>query len=182
MTELFPELKSHVSTTALLGYLNFSDGKPDPKWQQEMHRTCAWLLSQNVERWWSMLSQWLRQELQTLHQGESTAFRDIAQAELVLTTFEETLPAYREHHSILLAHLSEEELFQPFFLIRVLEAVLSETTVEAALKQLNDFVGYRPIATLETRSEARSRIRTRDFNQSNFTFARSASLADRIRN
>src|SRR5262249_38695189 len=50
-------------------------------------------------------------------------------------------------------------LFQPFFLARVAEAVLAqggpwdqtERIVRGALVRLNDFVGYRPIAILETR-------------------------------
>src|SRR5262249_18303782 len=58
----------------------------------------------------------------------------------------------------LLAHVSDEELFGPFILVRVLEAVLQlskdETpTVDAVIARLNDFVGHRPVALLETRPQ-----------------------------
>jgi hypothetical protein len=55
--------------------------------------------------------------------------------------------------------LSDRELFQPFFLVRVFEAVLLQgppwneerRIVTDALRQLNDYVGHRPVAILETR-------------------------------
>jgi hypothetical protein len=59
----------------------------------------------------------------------------------------------------LLAHLSERELFQPFFLARTFETVLAlgpsldhpDRAEREALHRLNDFVGYRPIPVLESR-------------------------------
>ncbi|HWY85652.1 MAG TPA: hypothetical protein VNX28_02955, partial [Gemmataceae bacterium] len=69
------------------------------------------------------------------------------------------LNAYRDHHALLLAHQTDAELWQPFFLARAFEAVLAqrgpwnetERIVRAALNHLNDYVGYRPVAVLETR-------------------------------
>src|SRR5207244_12815940 len=66
------------------------------------------------------------------------------------------------HHADLLAHLTEADLWQPFFLARAFEAVLRqrgpwterERIVQSALKQLNDYVGHRPIAVLESRPES----------------------------
>ena len=63
-----------------------------------------------------------------------------------------------------MGHLSDAELFQPYFLVRAVEAILhqggpwdeSERIMPGAIDQLNDHVGYRPIATLETRSAART--------------------------
>src|SRR5262249_49187678 len=70
-----------------------------------------------------------------------------------------SLQAYRAHHTALLAHQTDSDLWQPFLLARVFEAVLAqrgpwtetERIVRGALKQLNDYVGYRPIAVLENR-------------------------------
>src|SRR5204862_12768 len=53
-------------------------------------------------------------------------------------------------------------LWQPFFLVRALEAVLRqrgpweerERIVNGALKLLHDYVGHRPIAVLESRPES----------------------------
>ena len=69
------------------------------------------------------------------------------------------MPAYRRHHADLLAHQGEQDLFQPFFLVRVFEAVLAQRAasgadpdaVRSVLDRLNDFLGYRPLAVLETR-------------------------------
>src|SRR5690606_1955675 len=55
------------------------------------------------------------------------------------------------------AHLSDSDLFQPFFLARMFEATLAQhgpwtetdRIVSGAVDMLNDFVGHRPVATLE---------------------------------
>ena len=53
-------------------------------------------------------------------------------------------------------------MFRPFFLVRVFEAVLAQRIAgaeraisrdSAVVARLNDFVGYRPIAILETRPQ-----------------------------
>ena len=83
------------------------------------------------------------------------------QAEAALTLAGRVLPAYRAHHADLLAHLDNRDLFTPFFLVRVFEAVLAQgvaaedegEAVAAVVHRLNDFVGHRPIAVLETRPQ-----------------------------
>ena len=88
------------------------------------------------------------------------AFKNVSQAEAVLNiAFGRVLPEYRRFHADLLFHQSERDLFQPFFLARVLEVVLIQggpwdqesRIVSGALRQLNDFAGHRPVAILETR-------------------------------
>ena len=90
----------------------------------------------------------------------SSAFADVSQAEAAIgLLFDQLLPAYRRHHQDLLAHLSEAELWQPFFLARGFEAILAQRgpwdegdrVVAGALKQLNDYLGHRPIAVVENR-------------------------------
>ena len=97
-------------------------------------------------------------ELKTIR-GATDAFRQVDQAEAVLgLVFDAALPAYREFHRDLLFHQTEETLFQPFFLGRVCEAVLqqggpwdqSDRIVPAAIHQLNDYIGHRPVAVLRT--------------------------------
>jgi hypothetical protein len=147
---------------ALLGYLNLAEGKPDPRFQQQVNDLYAQLASAGDERPWDGVHQSLVRHLHELHHSGAAAFRDIDQANAVLRiTFDEVLPAYRRHHADLLGHLSDAELWQPFFLARVFEAVLRqrgpwderERIVAGALQALNDFVGHRPIATLESRPE-----------------------------
>src|SRR5262249_42731618 len=63
---------------------------------------------------------------------------------------------YREFHRDLLAHLADAELFTPFFLARVFETILAlGPTVDerVVIAKLNDFVGHRPVALLETRPQ-----------------------------
>jgi hypothetical protein len=157
--DLFNELDLRVPPATVLGYVNFSDGRPDPRWQKQIQQALSFLLDRATPRYWEVLGQWLNRGLQALQAGGGSAFRDVIQARAVLESFAQVLPAYRRHHSDLLAHQSEEDLFQPFFLVRALEAVLAERaasgngppSVENVLTRLNDFVGYRPIAILETR-------------------------------
>ena len=97
-------------------------------------------------------------ELQAVR-GTTDAFRQVEQAEAVLgLVFDAALPAYRDFHRDLLFHQTDEALFQPFFLGRMCEAVLqqggpwdeADRIVPAALRQLNDYLGHRPVAVLRT--------------------------------
>jgi hypothetical protein len=156
------QLERIVSASSLLGYLNFSDGRPDPRWQKQLNDAYAFLAEQGEVAPWQALFAWLSASLRTLHEGGTAAFRDVTQAEDVLRTAQEVLPAYRRHHADLLAHLEERDLFGPFFLARVFEAVLIRRTtgaeegdggIVAVVARLNDFVGHRPLAILETRPQ-----------------------------
>ena len=100
----------------------------------------------------------LRAELQAVR-GTTDAFRQVDQAEAVLgLVFDAALPAYREFHRDLLFHQTDETLFQPFFIGRMCEAVLQQggpwdepdRIVPAAIHQLNDYIGHRPVAVLRT--------------------------------
>ena len=71
--------------------------------------------------------------------------------------FDQVIPAYRKFHADLLFQLEDAVFHQPFFLARVFEAVLNQRgpweetkrIVDGAIKQLNDYVGHRPVAVLE---------------------------------
>jgi hypothetical protein len=142
----------------LLGYLNFSDGRPDARWQKALNEAYI-QLAVGPTPWKELLAQ-LRRILGDLQSGGSAAFRDIHQAAGVLDCCAEVLPAYRAYHADLLAHLDEADLFGPFFLARVLEAILQLRhqleelpSVAAVITRINDFVGHRPVALLETRPQ-----------------------------
>ncbi len=147
---------------ALLGYLNLAEGRPDPRFQKQFNDFFGHFAEAGCARPWDEVRQALAAGLQELRQSGAGAFRDVGQAEAVLRlTFDEVLPAYRRDHADLLAHLSESDLWQPFFLARVFEAVLRqrgpwnerERIVQGTLKQLNDYVGHRPIAMLASRPQ-----------------------------
>src|SRR5947209_8133539 len=144
----------------LLGYLNFSEGRPDPRFQKQLNDAFALLVARPEQRPWDALRETLLAELARLRQAGSAAFQDATQAEAVLRlALGELLTAYRTHHADLLFHQGAADLFQPFFLARACEAVLAQRgpwddtgrIVRGALAQLNDFVGYRPLAVLEGR-------------------------------
>jgi hypothetical protein len=143
----------------LLGYLNFSEGRPDPRFQQAVNDAFAALAAGGAATPWTALRDALRAKLAELQSSGAAAFRDARQAEAVLiATFSVVLPAYRAHHGDLLFHQSDADLFQPFFLARVIETILAQgplrdepDVVATVLTRLNDYVGHRPIAVLETR-------------------------------
>jgi hypothetical protein len=148
---------------SVLGYVNFSTGRPDVRFRRCLADLYARLALPDPSGTSSCSLADLQQHslavLQDLKK-ESSIFRDASQAEAVIPMALGTLPrAYRRHHQDLLFHLSDAELFQPFLLARMFEAVLrqggpwneTERIVQGALQELNDYVGYRPVPVLETR-------------------------------
>ena len=49
------QLEQVVSTSALLGYLNFSDGRPDPRWQKQLNDAYAFLAGHGEPEPWQAL-------------------------------------------------------------------------------------------------------------------------------
>ncbi len=154
----------------IVGYLNFSSGAEDARFLANLNALVAWIRDRccafrpdgtdqpDVEPTWRTLAAVIGAALERLD-GSSEAFRQLDQAEAVRRlVFDEVLPAYRRHHRDLLFHQSDDSLFAPFFIGRVCEAVLAEggpwdepeRIVPAALKRLNDYLGHRPVAVLET--------------------------------
>lgn len=149
------EPKDRQMIDRILGYLNFSSGAPDPQFLGGLNELFARVAEQ--ESPWQAAVAALESELPHLQQGSAT-FADISQARAVLRLLSELLPAYREFHADLLFHQSEATLFRPFFVGRACEAILLQGApwddtariVSGALRRLNDFIGYRPVVTLET--------------------------------
>ncbi len=146
----------------VLGYLNFSSGKIDNQSLAALNRIYACALPGSPFEGmpaWLQLQLWLQDGLARV--GESNpAFADSSQAaalvEIVWLNF---LPAYLDFHKDLLFHQEPEGVFNGFFLGKAMEAVLlqggpwdqTDRILEGAIRQLNDFVGYRPVAVLEGR-------------------------------
>ncbi|HUG92834.1 MAG TPA: hypothetical protein VML55_18480, partial [Planctomycetaceae bacterium] len=138
----------------VLGYLNFSGGSPDPRFERHLSDLYA---AVGLEWTAESLRDLLLDRLATLR-SSAPEFANSEQAGAVIgLALDAALPAYRRHHADLLFHLADEDFVQPFFLARVFEAVLSaggpwtetERLVCGTLNQLNDFLGYRPLAVLE---------------------------------
>jgi len=153
------ERKDRTSLQGVLGYLNFSEGRPDPRVARQIDDAYVVLIERGSADPCADLHAWLRADLASL-KSAGQAFQNTTQAEAVLElAFGRVLPEYRRFHADLLFHQGPRDLFQAFFVARVLEAVLSQggpwpeerRIVAGALRQLNDFAGHRPAAILETR-------------------------------
>ena len=138
----------------VLGYLNFSSGSPDPQFQHGLNLIFASLEGANLRHG---LIRELTTRLTALS-GSTPAFADVAQARAVIPlAFDGCVQRYRRHHRDLLFHLTDSDYDHPFLLARMAEAVLSQggpwtetdRILEGAVDQLNDFLGFRPVAVLE---------------------------------
>ena len=141
----------------ILGYLNFSEGRPDPRFQRQLNEAYAELAVDDSTPWIALRLS-LERELDRLHREGKSAFKETVQAAAaVRLVFDHVVPSYRKHHADLLFHLDESDFFAPFFLARVFEAVLGQRgpweeenrVIAGCLQQLNDYVGHRPVAVLE---------------------------------
>lgn len=138
----------------VLGYLNYSSGKPDVAFLSNLNAIGATV--DHVADW-SNLRTAITSKLEALKQT-SAVFKDAAQADAVLKlVFDEVLPSYRTFHTDLFFHLDDQPFQNVFFLGRVFEATLAQQgpwdetdrVVKGAIEHLNDFLGYRPLAVLE---------------------------------
>jgi len=154
-----PDTDDDAVLEDVVGYLNFSSGVSDPKFLRHINELyCA--IEQQVTRDKS-LPELISRLLKTLERLQTNGgpFADATQARAVIDLLsQKLLPAYQEFHRDLLFHQQKDGLWRPFFIGRAFEALLmqgspwdeSDRIVEGALKQLNDYVGYRPVATLDT--------------------------------
>lgn len=163
-----PNNPAPVSWQALLGYLNFSEGRPDARFEKQVNDAYRLSVARNAEQPALALAEQMRTELAALKASGASAFKDTTQVEAVLQIgFERLLPAYREHHADLLAHLSDRELYAPFFIARALEAILAQGSpwdeadrvTKGAVNRLNDYLGWRPVAVLESDTGQSGRAR-----------------------
>ena len=143
----------------LLGYLNFSSGTADASFLANLNHVWEPAGESSERSSWQLIGKKLGDHLQALHRS-SPAFQDIAQATAVLSlALEELTPAYKRFHEDLLFHQGDEQLSNAFFLGRIFEAVLgqggpwtdTDRIVAGGLRQLNDYLGYRPVPVLESR-------------------------------
>ena len=143
----------------VLGYLNFSSGIPDPQFLANLNSLFELAaVDKGGPPLWLAVGRLLTERLDHLR-TDSPTFRDAEQATAVLgLVFDRALPAYRDFHKDLLFHHTDQSLFRPFFVGRVCEAVLrqgppwndGDRIVRGVIAQLNDFIGHRPVATLES--------------------------------
>jgi hypothetical protein len=154
----FAELLQEV-----VGYLNFSSGLSDDKFLANINQLFCRIegdANRGENCVASQLCQSISKRIDELASSEC-AFTDVTQARAVnKLLIEHLLPAYQQFHRDLLGHQKDSQLWRPFFLGRAFEAVLvqggpwNETNriVDGAIQKLNDHIGYRPVAVLESES------------------------------
>src|SRR4051794_30931670 len=99
------DLSRRFEAGKLLGYLNFSDGRPDPRFRRALAEAHGHLVNAGDATPWVTLGQWLKSAGEDLAAAGSAAFKDLVQARLVLAiVFDHLLTAYRKHHADLLTH------------------------------------------------------------------------------
>ena len=143
----------------VLGYLNFSSGAPDTQFLAALNQ-----LFQEQEASDDQKPTWRRVWLALgdsldLIKKESTAFADATQATRVIDLMVDFCPAFARHHADLVSHQSGESLFNSFFTGRAAEVLLramqesndSGEILKSAMTSLNDYVGFRPVATLASK-------------------------------
>jgi hypothetical protein len=146
----------------VLGYLNFSSGKIDHQTLGALNRIYAKAIPGSPFEGmpaWLQIQLWLQDGLARVSES-SPAFSDSAQAAAMIElVWLNLLPAYLDFHRDLLFHQEPEAIFNGFFLGKAMEAVVVQgppwdaatRIVDGAIRLLNDFVGYRPVAVLEGR-------------------------------
>src|SRR5438874_2541273 len=159
-----PTAHTDSAMSALLeqavGYLNFSSGASDPRFLRALNALFAAVerSCDETQQPACVLCDLLEQRMDELS-ASASAFGDVSQARIVVRLLRDhLLPAYRAFHRDLLWHQSDRELWRPLFLGRAIEAILSQPgpwnetkrTVDGALETINNYIGYRPVAVLES--------------------------------
>lgn len=144
----------------VLGYLNFSSGAEDPRFLDSLNQIFEAVADRGSDRpTWELVGETLSEKVKQF-ESKGGAFAECGQVrETIELVYQGCLPGYLEFHKDLLYHQSADQIFNSFFVGRVFEAVLSAKTsgedrdeiVDQALHRLNDYVGYRPLAVLESR-------------------------------
>jgi hypothetical protein len=159
MPQPAPQTRPPFDLQELLGYLNFSSGTPDPQFLRNLNELFGLVESQSGRQdSLARVGEILRAGLNDLA-ANVPAFADNEQARAVLRlALDEFTPRYRQFHRDLLFHQADAEVWRPFFVGRVFEAILaqggpwdeSQRILDGALARLNDYIGHRPLAVLQT--------------------------------
>ena len=153
-----PEEQLQELQREALGYLNFSAGASDTSFLRVIDSLYAHHEAESepgtatVDR----VLDGLKQRLACLSK-EGGAFADASQASGVLEMASDFRLTYHLFHQDLLFGVKDNNLWRPYFLARAFETILSlwpptegELQIDLIRDRFDDYIGYRPIAVLET--------------------------------
>lgn len=146
---------------AVLGYLNFAAGKFDANFFSNLNglfRLVSDAEGGSPAPAWSRAVEHLTRRLEELSTS-APAFRDVTQAKAILEAAAGAPEAYLQLHQDFCFATSPANTFNSFFFGRFLQACLqrwsdeptSPLDLRRVLDRFDDYVGYRPIPTLENR-------------------------------
>lgn len=146
----------------LLGYLNFSSGAWDPKFVRNVDQVFRELAAKadDGEDLVTAFFERLQRAATCDSKSCSGAMSDLEQARSVIElTGEHLLPAFLKHHRDLLVGRENGFLFSSYFIAEAMRSLLQsggpwtehDRVVSSALDSLNNFLGHRPVAALESR-------------------------------
>jgi hypothetical protein len=162
-----PSPEGREALQNLVGYLTFASGAAAPpilKAWNRVHDEAAGGDVLSGPPPFLIIRHWLEETTERLRKSDSSAFGDVRRAATVIRVmWSKLLPAYLDFHRDLLFHLEPEMIFNGFFLARCAEVMLElvgesadiddeHALVDRVIAQLNDYVGYRPVAVLENRA------------------------------
>ena len=91
-----------IDLSKLIGYLNFSNGRPDARFQQTWDQAQTFVASIDPIQPWATLCNWLLEQCPALSKQAGSAFQDLRQVNAVLSLLPNKLvPGYRSFHQIL---------------------------------------------------------------------------------
>lgn len=144
----------------ILGVLNFSSGREDPRFLRSLSDAYCETAGEKYDfaATWREVSRQLCSRLATLRTSSSAFSESDQAAAIVGGLIDEVIDAYLDFHRDLLQAVSRRELLAPFFIGKVAEAILAQSgpwgetdrITKGAVALLNDFVGYRPVPTLQS--------------------------------
>ena len=161
-----PSVLDQKAKEQLFGYLSFSSGAEDPGFITNLDRLFAEhsSIGHSTDQSACLLTKsfdWLISECKQLAECDSCKINSSEQAVAVLQlTQKHVLREYLRHHSDLLFHQDRRFLFNSFFVSRVIQMVLkagpgwdeTERITNSCIASMNDFLGHRPVATLESQN------------------------------
>jgi len=173
-------LDAEISSSALLGWLQLSEGRPSEKFRKECARAWSRLRETGNPHAAKTLLDWLETKLREGAGAPQGIFQGPPLAHAALDGARVIIEATRISRRDLLGHLSPNELAGPFWLIALLEllarrlasepdllqesprGLLPATGLEvlaplfkSVLNEFHDFVGYRPLPVLESGRKVR---------------------------